>query len=210
MLEGERLFLRPFREGDAQRLVEICNDPRIGRFTRVPYPYTLKDAKKFLKELAEKQRKKQEYGFAIVLKDGGRRGEIPGNLQAQSGGQHGKIPGKARKGNGELIGSIGIMGISWRDRKGEIGYLMHKDWRGKGYMPEAVRLALEYAFDKLELNRVRISSAPANKSSQKVIEKVGGKFEGIEREGAFLSGRFQDLRIYSILKREFRPARGVA
>ncbi len=175
-LDGKRIFLRPWRESDAEDLVALLNDKSIANFTRVPNPYKLKHARKKLKECREKWRKKQEAGFAIISK-------------------------KEKK----LLGSIDIMDIDKHSRKAHIGYLLGKEFRGKGFMQEAIQLVLGFAFKNLKLNRIRISCFVKNKASRKVIEKTGAKFEGIERDGIKSGlGKLHDVRVYSILAREFK------
>ncbi len=173
--EGKRIFLRPWRQSDAGELQQLADDKSIARFTRVPWPYKAGHAKKFIKESKEKWRKKQEFRFAI----------------------------RSKKGK-KLFGSVGILRIDRRDRNGEIGFWLGKGYRGQGYMGEAIRLLLRFAFKKLKLNRVAIKCSTKNKASRKVIEKAGAKFEGIERESIKSGlGKMHDLRVYSILAREY-------
>lgn len=175
-IEGKKVILRNWKESDAKELAQLVQDKEIPRFTRVPVPYKLKDAKQFIRECREKEKKKKEIGFAIIDK-------------------------KSKK----IAGSLGIMEISSKSNKAEIGYLLGREHRGRGFMAEAVQLALGFGFGKLGLNRIRISCSTKNKASRKVIERTGAKFEGIEKEGCISgSGKTHDLRVYSILKRKFK------
>lgn len=175
-IKGKKVILRSWQKGDAKELMLLVQDRQISRFTRVPWPYKLKDAKKFIRECGEKGKKKTEFGFAVISLE-----------------------------NKKIVGSIGIMTIDRHSRKAEIGYLLGKEHRGRGYMAEAVQLALGFAFGKLKLNRVRISCSTKNKASRKVIEKAGARFEGIERESMKSGdGKMHNLRVYSILKRELK------
>ena len=175
-IRGKKAILRGWRESNAEELTLLVQDRQIPRFTRIPWPYKLKDAKKFIRECREKGKKRTEFGFAIISSE-----------------------------SKKIVGSIGIIGIDRHSRKAEIGYMLGKEHRGKGFMTEAVQLALGFAFGKLKLNRVRISCSTRNKASRKVIEKAGAKFEGIEREACISAlGEKHDLRVYSILKSEFK------
>ena len=175
-IEGKRVILRNWSLSDAKELKGVVQDKEIPRFTRVPVPYKLNDAKKFIRECKEKGKKKIEIGFAIVEKK-----------------------------NKTIVGSLGIMKINKQCKKAELGYLLGKEHRGQGFIAEAVRLALGFCFGKLKLNRVRISCSTKNKASRKVIEKTGAKFEGVERQSIISGdGKTHNLRVYSILRQEFK------
>ncbi|MCX6707144.1 MAG: GNAT family N-acetyltransferase [Candidatus Woesearchaeota archaeon] len=68
-LKGKRIVLRPYLKKDERRLAELANDKTVSRFTRIPCPYKLKDAKNFIKSSNYNIRKKEEYPFAITLND---------------------------------------------------------------------------------------------------------------------------------------------
>ena len=53
------------------------------------------------------------------------------------------------------------------------------------------------------LNRIEARCVIENIASARVMEKVGMKYEGILRKCIFMKGKYQDLKIYSILKEEF-------
>ena len=175
-IKGKKVILRNWKTSDAKELTQIMQDNKIPKFTRAPTPYKLKDAKKFIKECKEYGRKGTEVGFAI-------------------------IDGKNKK----IVGSLGIMGINKQCKKAEIGYLLGRKYRGKGFMAEAIQLALGLCFGKLGFNRIVISCSTKNKTSRKVIEKTGAKFEGIQRESVVSGdGKTHNMRIYAILKHEFK------
>ena len=75
--------------------------------------------------------------------------------------------------------------------------------RGQGFIDEAIRLALRYAFDELGLERICFRVLESNLASQRVGEKLGCKQEGILRRAIFKEGRFRDIIVYSVLRDEF-------
>ena len=157
-------------------MTQLVQDREISKFTRVTSSYNLNDAKQFIKECKKEKQHKTEIRFAIIDKE-----------------------------SKKIAGSIGIIEINRQSNKAEFGYLLGREHRGKGFMAEALQLALGFSFGKLGLNRIRISCSTKNKTSRKVIEKTGAKFEGIEREGCISGdGKKHDTRVYSILKREFK------
>lgn len=52
-----------------------------------------------------------------------------------------------------------------------IGYFLDKDYNGKGYMTQATKLFVTYAFTKLNLHRIQAEVQPYNVGSIRVLEK---------------------------------------
>ncbi|MCI1945907.1 GNAT family N-acetyltransferase [Clostridium luticellarii] len=99
-----------------------------------------------------------------------------------------------------LIGKIQISNIVIGIFKSAfIGYSIDKDEQGKGYMKEALRLVLEYAFDKLELHRVEASTLVDNIRSQRVLKSCGFKELGLNEKYLFINGKWRDhITFYKI------------
>jgi len=74
----------------------------------------------------------------------------------------------------------------------EIGIDILPSFQGKGYGREAIEWALDYAFRRAGLHRVRIRAFEWNIGAVKLYEKVGFKVEGREREALWHEGRFWD------------------
>ena len=63
----------------------------------------------------------------------------------------------------------------------EIAYALSREYWGKGLVTEAVKEVVKHGFEKMNLNRIYARCFVENIGSQKVLEKVGMKFEGILR-----------------------------
>jgi len=63
--------IRPLREADVPALVAACQDPEISRWTRVPSPYTVEDARQFLAIAASEAAGGR--GLALAITDAGDR-----------------------------------------------------------------------------------------------------------------------------------------
>ena len=90
-----------------------------------------------------------------------------------------------RKESHKVIGSIELMEVKEErypncdlTNAKEIGFLLSKDYWGNGYMPEAVKGVLQYAFEMLNVDKVYISHAEKNFNSARAQEKVGFKIIG--------------------------------
>lgn len=87
------------------------------------------------------------------------------------------------KENNKVIGSIGVEFYSAEDKLSEffdykgrsIGYVLSKDYWGKGLMPEAVKAVINYLFDVLDYDFLLCSYFDFNHQSKRVQEKCGFK-----------------------------------
>ncbi len=86
---------------------------------------------------------------------------------------------------GKVIGSLGIETYDERrypeldlepKRGREIGYVLSKDYWGRGLMPEAVRAAIRYLFDDVGLDFIIVGHFTRNDRSRRVIEKCGFEY----------------------------------
>jgi len=103
----------------------------------------------------------------------------------------------------KLIGVIGIVDIDWQDKKTEIGYWIDSKYQGKGIITKSCKVIIDYAFNKLKLNKVEIHCAENNKKSQGIPKRLGFTKEGVLREAQYLYGEFVNLVIYGLLAREW-------
>lgn len=101
-----------------------------------------------------------------------------------------------------LIGLIGLYTIFWVHREAFMGInLGERDFWGKGYGTDALRVLLQYAFDELNLGRVSLSVLEGNERAMRSYEKCGFRYEGRERQvWAYDGGRWDE--IYMGLLRE--------
>jgi len=105
--------------------------------------------------------------------------------------------------NEEVAGLIGFKSIEYFNRKLEIGYWLSELQQGKGIMRRSCSRLIKHAFEDLNMNHVQLKVALGNHRSSNIPEKLGFTKEGIERDGELLNGTFQDLQIYSLLKKEW-------
>lgn len=85
-------------------------------------------------------------------------------------------------------------------------YEVARELWGKGIATEAARAVLGYGFDTVGLNRVDAYCREGNAASQRVLEKVGMRYEGMLRQLWFLKGAYRNMRFYSALAAERRAS----
>jgi RimJ/RimL family protein N-acetyltransferase len=86
----------------------------------------------------------------------------------------------------------------------EIGYTLISGERGKGYGTEAVTIFVDYLFLSRDLVRIQATTDLRNLASQRLLEKVGFRREGIVRKSMFIHGEWRDLLLCSILREEWK------
>ena len=87
------------------------------------------------------------------------------------------------KGNGKVIGSLGVENYKLEDkltefmlyRGRELGFVLSKDYWGYGLMPEAVNAVIDYCFSVLDYDFLLCGHFDENHRSQRVQEKCGFK-----------------------------------
>jgi len=73
-----------------------------------------------------------------------------------------------------------------------LGYALAAEEQGHGYMLEAVKGAVRYAFDELRLHRVEASHMPRNQRSARLLERAGFTTEGRSPAYLLINGRWED------------------
>ena len=156
-----------------------ANNINIAKFIPpFPYPYNKKDAKEFVKSCIKhsKEKPRLNYEFGIELKSEKR-----------------------------IIGMISITHIDKFHEYATVGYWLGEKYWKKGYMTEALRELIIFYFTKLKLRRINISAFAENKASNKIIIKMGFKYEGtmIKHVKDKATKKIHDHNFYGMLKEDW-------
>jgi len=182
-LRTDRLVLSAPTAADTEDVIAYANDPDVIATTPVPVPYGHAEAKRFVDEVV-----------AAGWRDDTRY-EF----------------GIRRAEDLRLLGTVGLFGIV--DGAAEIGYAMHPDGRGHGYVTEAADRLVRWAFadapDGLGLVRVQWRALATNTASAAVAQRLGMTYEGRRRSGSLHRGRRHDELTAAVLRWDDRGvARG--
>ena len=111
---------------------------------------------------------------------------------------------------GRVIGTIGFMWIQEDNAAAEVGYSLARDYWNRGIMTEALRAVIQYGFDDMALNRIEAQHETTNPASGAVMRKCGMVREGTLRQRLYNKGRYVDVELYAILRRDYgnRAQRG--
>lgn len=148
VLETERLVLRPWKQSDLKDFFEYALVQGVGEMAGWNHHKSIEESREILDVFINEHKT-----FALELKN-----------------------------NGRVIGSLGIEKINSLDDPyenmygKEIGYVLSKDYWGRGLMTEAVKKVIDFCFDDLSLDYLWISHWVDNDKSRRVIEKCGFEF----------------------------------
>ena len=148
-IETERLLLRPFRDSDLYDFYEYASVKGVGEMAGWKHHEDVGKSQEILDMFI-----KEDKTFAIVFKE-----------------------------NGKVIGSLGVEKYELEDkltefdgyRGREIGYVLSKDYWGRGIMPEAVSAVIDYLFGDMDLDFLTCGYYDFNTQSKRVQEKCGFK-----------------------------------
>jgi len=109
------------------------------------------------------------------------------------------------KENNVLVGTVGIHGIDWIHRHGDVSIVMgDKTYWGKGIATEAISLIVKHAFTKMNLRRLTAGMSVLNVGTKKCFEKNNFILEGTRRKHFFYKGSYVDVCMFGLLKEEWK------
>ena len=100
----------------------------------------------------------------------------------------------------QVIGDISGVGYEPATNSMTIGYVLGRDYWGKGYMTQALIAVSRFFLQEADINRVRATHDTANPGSGRVMQKAGFHFEGILRQSGHNNQGIVDSAHYSLLK----------
>ena len=104
------------------------------------------------------------------------------------------------------IGNIKIGPINWIHRFADISLLIgDKNYWGKGVATEAIRLVTLFAFNTLNLHKLKAGCYEQNIASAKAFEKAGFKREGLLKNQWIANGQFFDEILLGLCSEDFNP-----
>ena len=106
-----------------------------------------------------------------------------------------------------LAGNIHLWGARPKDRCATLGIALGREYIGRGYGTDAMRVIVGYGFREMGLHRIQLSVAPFNPAGIRAYQKAGFVEEGRQRESVLHDGRWYDEVLMSILDHEWAARR---
>ncbi len=176
MIAGKKVRLRAIEKDDLPRFTAWLNDPQVRRNLMIYQPISTAQEENWYTDILKRHPDEQPLSIDVKKK---------------AGWQH--------------AGNCGFFDLNQRDRSAEIGIFIGEPslW-GQGYGVEAMRLMVAHGFENLNLNRIYLRVFETNERGIRCYEKARFRHEGRLREARFLEGRYIDMLMMSILKREYQ------
>lgn len=176
--ETTRLILRKVTLQDIDNIFEYCTNPNVARYVTWDAHQSLEDTKKFINYALDSYKVGAPEPMAIILKDDPKQ---------------------------RMIGSVGLIPASPKNRTFELGYIIAEEYWGKGIVAEAAKPLINFGFKHFAMQRLQCRCDILNPQSSRVMEKLGMQYEGTLKASMYLKGKPRDMHIYSIVKSDFRP-----
>lgn len=171
----DRVYLRRFHLRDLDAFVAIRNDPEVARYQSwSALDHTAARAVISEMSTAEPAMPGEWFQFAI-----------------------------ARRTTDELIGDCAVLVKADDSRQAEIGFTLARHAQGQGLATEAVTALLNYLFQERQLHRVVAICDVRNRSSFRLLERLGMRREGYTVQAYWNKGRWTDEYQYAILRDEW-------
>jgi len=170
IIETARLTLRRLDEGDADEIFFHRSNEQMMRYLDKQPFKTVDEAKAWIAMVLKNDEQNEGINWGIAL-----------------------------KGESRIIGTICLFHFAQEHERGELGYMLHFDYQGKGLMREAVTAVLDYGFRMLKLHSIEANVNPENIASIKTLEHHNFVREAYFRENYVFNGRYLDTAVYSLL-----------
>lgn len=104
----------------------------------------------------------------------------------------------------KMVGCIRLEAIKEEEKSAEIGYFLHKDYWGQGYMTHLLRELLFIAFYHCDFHKLTIIVHEENVASKRVAEKAGFKFLEAYKGSDRYTHKMRHYLKYEFLRRNYR------
>ena len=173
-LETPRLRLRKLNMRDAQDIYNYSCDPQVARYVLWDAHRSIGESRSYLRYMLRKYRLGEPASWGIEWKE-----------------------------SGQIIGTIGFMWIQRENASAEVGYSLSRSFWNRGIMTEALQEVIRFGFSGMNLNRIEAQHETQNPASGAVMRKCGMVKEGTLRQRLMNKGRFVDVDLYAILRRDY-------
>ncbi len=170
MIAGEHVILRAFEREDAERCYRWMNDPNIVRTLKSRYPIAFQNEMEWLDRAMHASA--TERHFAVERKD-----------------------------DRTHVGNASIHDIEWVSRVASFGLFIGEPsaWN-RGFGSDAIRTLVRFAFDEMNLRKLRINVFDYNDRAKHVLEGQGFVQEGRLRAEFYRDGAYHDIVILSTFR----------
>lgn len=148
-LKTKRLVIRSMQVKDTETTYRYQGDKELTKYMLFLPDESMEATREFIEEIEAEQQGENPRRFECVI---------------FLGNEHiGGISVYLEKDNGETVG--------------ELGWIMRKEYQGKGYITEAAEAVIDFSFNELGLRKIIAHCDTRNEASARVMEKINMRLE---------------------------------
>jgi [ribosomal protein S5]-alanine N-acetyltransferase len=111
-----------------------------------------------------------------------------------------------RKAGSEVVGMVNYHARQPLNRRLAVGWILVPAWQRRGIMREAMPAFLNHCFDHLQTHRIEARIEPENTASARLAECLGFTPEGLMRDWMFVGDEPRSVRLYALLRADWKVA----
>jgi len=81
-------------------------------------------------------------------------------------------------------------------------YFGDKEYWGKGYGTDAMKVLMKFIFEEMNINKIRLGTFSFNERAIKSYQKCGFEIEGVLKDEIFKEGKYYDEIIMAVFSGE--------
>ncbi len=175
VLETIRLKIRPLELSDSSAIQKAASVREVtDTMISLPYPYPPGEAERYIARQLAEQKKRHSVTFILE-----------------------------KKVEKRFCGVIEVRDIDPEHSQAELSFWLAIENWGQGYMSEVIDVVLQFGFEVLGLNRFYAYHMLRNPATGRVLEKNGFKKEGLLRQRVRKWGKFEDVALWAILRKDW-------
>lgn len=171
----ENFYLREQNLNDIQDFLDYYSNPEVCKYILASIPKNIYEAEIELKYWIDLYRNRKTIYWAI-----------------------------ARKSDNKMIGAAGFNNWDHYNNRTEISYDLAREYWHQGICSKALKKIVDFAFTKMQLNRIQASTLKENIGSIKVLEKTGFTYDGTLQEYRYHMGKYYNIELYAITYKLWR------
>ncbi|MGL4739907.1 MAG: GNAT family N-acetyltransferase [Sarcina sp.] len=175
MFDGTKVILREYKASDVVIAHRYINDYSIARTLteEAIFPISIDEEEEFINN--NKSNEKMTYNFAIE------------DLETS-----------------EYIGGCGINSTDLKNRICTIGiFIGDMDYWGQGYATDALEILINFIFNELNLEKIKLTVYDFNTRAIKLYEHLGFKVEGVLKREVFREGKYHDKILMAMFREDY-------
>lgn len=175
MFEGKKIKIRAYNEKDTNRILELISEKGIRETLSVEAIFPYSFENE--KSFVNSAMNCRDELFNFVIEELGTK---------------------------DIIGGCGINEMDRKNSVATIGIWLGKEFHGKGFASDTLRVLCSFIFDELNVNKVKLDYFDFNDAGKKCYESVGFIQEGVHRKEIFRYGKYHDKISMGLFRNELK------